>query len=345
MQWFHVRKGEAGTYLIALTSNKVRMDVYAPDDLTTPISRYNKTTVPIVLADRSLFVDTYVLPREFYIRVAGIDRATSADYALYIKRNTCASKAEACILQPGQTQAAKLTNAASLFGFQNEAWFAFDVVGTSDSSVDQTITLTADGLPDPANFKATLEDFTNTSGIPAPPVLEDGTRRTFQGPMGEGSTGYLVIRQAAPTASDVPVTAHLDTSLELLDVLNLICIDETNPEFGSDDIFTELTIDGIVARAPASGEIEFDCDDSSDEKAWAPQVGKPTLAFVDQLGIKVLEEDDSSPDDPSRFVVVPPLGPDETQRNGRDDPLWWKFEDGEYRFTFVLRKRPNAPIK
>jgi hypothetical protein len=79
MQWFHVRKGEAGTYLIALTSNEVRMDVFAPDDLTTPISRYNKTTVPIVLADRSLFVDTYVLPREFYIRVAGIDRATTAD--------------------------------------------------------------------------------------------------------------------------------------------------------------------------------------------------------------------------------------------------------------------------
>ena len=345
MQWFHVRKDEAGTYLIAPTSNKVRMDVYAPEDLTTPISRYNKTTLSVVLGDRSLFVDTYVLPREFYIRVSGVDRATTADYALYIKRNTCASKADACILQPGQAQSAKLTNAASLFGFQNEAWFAFDVVGTADSLVDQAITLTADGLPDPGNFKATLEDFSNTSGIPAPVVVEDGARRVFQGPMGEGSTGFLLVKQAAPTADDVPVTARLDTSLQLLDVLNLICIDETNPEFGSDDIFTEFTVDGVTSRAPGAGEIEFNCDDSSDEKSWAPWVGKPTLAYVNELGVKVLEEDDVSLNDPSRFAVVPPLGPDEMHRDGRDTPLWWKFEDGEYRFTFVLRKRPNAPVK
>jgi hypothetical protein len=25
--------------------------------------------------------------------------------------------------------------------------------------------------------------------------------------------------------------------------------------------------------------------------------------------------------------------------DGRESPLWWKFEGGEYRFTFVLRKR------
>ena len=345
MQWFHVKKGEAGTYSIALTNAKVRMDVYAPDDLTTPISRYNKTTFAVVLADRSLFVDTYVLPREFYVRVSGVDRSFSGDYALYLKRHTCSSKAEACILQPGQTQGAKLTRAGNPFGDQNEAWFAFDVLGTSDSGIDQTITLTAGGLPDPGNFKAGLEDFTNTSGIPAPGVFEDGTRRVFASQMGDGSTGYLVIAQQGPTANDVPITAHLDTSIRLLDVINLICIDETNPEFGSDDMFTEFTVDGLTTRAPSSGEVEFDCDDSSDEKGWAGAVGKPTITFVDKVGVKVMEEDDTSPNDPSRFQLVPSLAANDMMRDGRENPLWWKFEDGEYRFTFVLRKRPNAPLK
>lgn len=347
MQWFHVRKGEAGTYTIGLTDPRVRLDVYAPEDLTTPISRYNKKTFAIVLADRRLFLDTYVLPREFYLRVSGVDRTSTADYALYIKRHTCGSKADACILQPGQAQGATLTRAGNPLGLQNEAWFAFDVLGTSDSGIDQTITLTAGGLPAADGFKAALQDFTNTSGIPAPAPapVDDGTARVFSSQMGDGSSGYLVLSQSAPTASDVPVTALLDTSLRLLDVLNLICIDETNPELGSDDIFTEVTMDGITTRAPAAGEIEFDCDDSADEKAWAGWVGKPTLTFVDQVGIKVLEEDDSSGDDPSRFQLVPSLAAAETVLDGRDKPLEWQFEDGEYRFTFTLRKRPNAPVK
>ena len=110
----------------------------------------------------------------------------TADYALFIKRNTCSSKAEACILQPGQAQSATLTNAASPFGFQNEAWFAFDVTGTADSGVDQTVTLTADGLPDPGNFKATLEDFSTPAAFPPPAWWRTAGRRTFEGPDGRG---------------------------------------------------------------------------------------------------------------------------------------------------------------
>lgn len=345
MQWLHVKKGEAGTYLIGLDSPQVKIDVYAPEDLTTPIARYNKATPTVLLADRRLLVDTYVLPREFYIRVTGATRATTADYLLFIKRNTCASKAEACILQPGQTQGATLTGDQNPLGIQNEAWFAFDVLGTSDSGLDQTITLTADPLPDDGNFKATLEDFVNTSGIPAPEVLEDGARRVFSDQMGDGSTGYLVIRQAAPTATNVPVTAHLETSIRLLDVLNLICIDETNPEFGSDDIFTEFTVDGLVTRAPPAGEVEFDCDEPSDDKGWAGAVGMPTITFVEKVGVRILEDDDVTSNDPSQFQLVPSLGGDDMVRDGRANPLEWTFEDGKYQFTYLLRKRPNAPVK
>jgi hypothetical protein len=345
MQWFHVKKGEAGTYTIGVTNPAVRLTVYAPEDLTTPISKYNKVTQIVNTGERRVFADTFVLPREFYIRVSGQSRSFSGDYALWIKRHTCSSKQEACILQPGQRQSAALTKAGNPFGTQNEAWFSFDVIGSSDSGLDQTITLTADKLPDAANFKASLVDFNNTNGMNPPDPLENGMSRVFAGPMGDGTTGYLVIAQGGPTASNVTVEAQIDTSIRLLDIVNLICIDETNPEFGSDDIFTEFTVDGITTRAPSSGEVEFDCDDSRDEKNWVGAVGKPIITFVDKVGVKVLEEDDSSPNDPSRFQLLPTLGPNDTMWDGRKNPLWWKFEDGEYRFTFVLRKRANAPVK
>ena len=346
MQWFHVRKADAGTYSIGRTNARVELEVYAPEDLTTPISRYNKTTQTAnILGDFELFIDTFVLPREFYIRTSGDTRDFTGDYRLWIKRHNCATKLEACILQPGQPQSATLTKAGNPFGIQNQAWFAFDVIGTSDGGLDQTISLTANGLRDPANFKATLVDFINSNGMAAPTPLVDGRRRVFTGQMGDGSAGYLVIEQASPTSSDAVVTARMDTSIRLLDIGNLICMDETNPEFGSDDIFTAFNVDGITTRAPPSGEVEFDCDDSRDEKNWAGAVGKPTITFIDKVSIKVTEEDDSSPNDPSRSQLLPALGPDDLLWDGRQSPLWWTFEGGEYHFGFVLRKRPNAPVK
>ena len=345
MQWFHVKKGEAGTYSIGRTNSDVVLDVFAPDDLTTPISRYNKTTQVISLTDRRMFVDTFVLPREFYIRTSGSSRSFTGDYALAIKRHTCSSQAEACILQPGQKQSATLTKAGNPFGTQNQAWFQFDVIGTSDSGVDQTIRLTAEGLPDPGNFKASLQGFVNTNGMGPPLQQQAGQSRSYVSKMGDGSSGYLVIEQAAPTNDNVTVSALMDTSLRLLDVFNLICEDETNPEFGSDDIYTTITVDGVTTRAPSSGEIEFDCDEPRDEKSWAPYVGKPTITFVESVGIRVIEEDDTSANDPSRFNLVPALGVNDMMLDGLKNPLVWKFEDGEYRFTFKLRKRPNTPVK
>ncbi len=345
MQWFHVKKGEAGTYSIGRTNAAVVLDVFAPEDLTTPISRYNKITQVTPLARQRMFVDTFVLPREFYIRTSGSSRSFTGDYALAIKRHTCSSQIEACILQPGQKQAAMLTKVGNPFGTQNQAWFQFDVTGTSDSGVDQTITLTADGLPDPGNFKASVQSFVNTNGMGPPPAVQVGQRRGYISKMGDGSGGYLVIEQAAPTGDNVTVSALMDTSLRLLDVFNLLCEDETNPEFGSDDIYTTFTVDGMTTRTPSSGEVEFDCDEPRDEKPWAPFVGKPTIVFVEQVGIRVVEEDDASANDPSRFNLVPALGVNDMVLDGLKHPLVWKFEDGEYRFTFMLRKRPNKPVK
>jgi hypothetical protein len=219
------------------------------------------------------------------------------------------------------------------------------VTGTSDSGVDQTITYTADGLPDPGNFKAVLQSFVNTNGMSPPPEQQVGQSRTYVSKMGDGSSGYLAIEQAAPTSNNVIVTALMDTNIRLLNVFNLICEDETNPEFGSDDIYTTITVDGVTTRAPSSREVEFNCDEPRDEKPWVPFVGKPTTTFVEGVGIRVVEEDDTSANDPSRFNLVPALGVNDMVLDGLKNPLVWKFKHSEYRFTFRLRKRPNTPVK
>lgn len=345
MQWFHVKVGEPGTYTLETIQQQVQFDVYAPQNLTIPISRYNKTTAVSSFGDLTIYADTYVLPEEFYVRAKGTSRPFTGDYMLTIRRHTCSSPAEACLLQPGQRQTAILTKAGDPVGVQNQAWFRFDVTGTSDGGIDQTVTLTADGLTDPNNQKATLQNFTNTSGIGQPVTQQAGSNRVFVSQMGDGSHGYLVIEQPAPGADQVKVGALMDTNIRFLDVLNLTCEDETNPEFGSDDIFTEFTVDGITTRYPGSGEVEFDCDEPRDEKQWAPVVGKQTITFINQMGMRVLEEDDVSPNDLSRFKVIPSLGPVNMFIDARTDPLIWNFEAGEYRFTFTLRKRKNEPVK
>jgi hypothetical protein len=101
----------------------------------------------------------------------------------------------------------------------------------------------------------------------------------------------------------------------------------------------------VTTRAPSSGEVEFDRAEPRDEKPWTPLVGKQTITFVESVGIRVVEEDDTSANDPSRFNLVPVLGVNDMVLDGFESPLVWKFEGGEYRFTFRLRKRPNTPVK
>jgi len=349
MQWFHVRK-EPGTYTIGTRStgsdpHAVAFDVYLPTDLTTPISRYYDNGKTILVREQEIYTETFVLPDEFYVRTRGREPGFVGDYFLYVKRHTCATKDEACALQPDQPQSATLTKANSLFGTQDEAWFEFDVIGLSDSGAHQTIRLEAAGLPDASNFKAGLDDFIDTDGSGPPPEQVLGTSRVLVGPMGPGSTGYLMIQQASPTANDVPVSASMQTSLRILELEALVCADETNPEFGSDDIFTQVTIDGVTKRFPAGGEVEFDCDNSQDAKSWQASFGPPVVTFVNQVGMRVIEEDDSNPNDPSRFNLVPALPAGQTVLDGKKQPLKWHFEDGSYFLNYVLRMRKNEPVK
>lgn len=343
MQWVFVRGGGTGTYSIGTNNMDMGIDIYVPEDLTTPVARYNKTPNRPAGFHEKFTVDQYVLPSKFFIRVRGRTRATEGDYEILVRRHSCATKADPCILQPGTLQQATLSGQALPPGQltpQNEAWFRFDAVGQADSGAPQTITLVA-AIADQSRVSAALDDFVNVSG--GPPLVESAMTniRSFSGAVDAGSRGYLVVKQASAAPSETQIKVAMDTNLRFIEVGNLTCVDETNPELGSDDIITFFTVDSATRRAPNSGEVEFDCDDSRDEKPWASRVGQPVLAFVQGVSVRVFEKDDSSPDDPSNIQSVSPLADGKLASNAR---LGWFFEDGEYEFNYVLRRRPNAPV-
>lgn len=343
MQWFHVKRDGPGTYSIGRDTDAVRYDVYLPEDLTNPISRYNKVTRIEEFRERKYFTDTFVLPREFYLRVFSVNPADTTDYQLRIVRHTCATQAEACILQPGQQpQKATLTRDNSPFGRQDEAWFSFDVVGESDTGAHQQISLYGEAPPDP-NFTVTLEQFSDPAE-PEPGPFVDGNRTSFVGPMSEGATGYLVIRQTDPTASDVNVEAAMDTSLRYLTPLDVICRDETNPEFGSDEIFVHLKLDGVQLRNPASGELDFDCDEPQHSRPWSQFSGKPTFRFTQSAAGQVVEAD-VDPDDAAGYLDFRVLNEKEHFFDGTKEPLTWSFDGGHYRMGYFVEKRLNEPVK
>jgi hypothetical protein len=345
MQWFHVVRRDAGTYSIGPNRQDLDMDIYLPGNLTTPISRYYEHTRAIVVDENRMFVQTFALPREFYIRIAARDPNFTGTYSLLVRRNSCDSKEEACLLQPGEPpQSATFNAAGSLLGTQKEAWYAFDVVGQTDSGADQTVKLTASGVPDRDTYKVELEGFSDPHGGP-PPLVKNGTTYTAEGPMGAGATGYLVIRQTAQSPFDITVAAAMETTVRNLELKALICEDETNPEFGSDDIYTQLTLDGVTTRYPLGGELEYDCDDSAAQKNWPGDFGYPSsVTFAGQARMKVVEAD-SSKDDPSLVGTFPDLAPGVAVIDGFTRPLLWRFDGGRYRLNYELRLRRNEPVK
>ena len=347
MQWFHVVRPDAGTYSIGPDRPDVNMDIYAAGQFDhADLALFRRHRGDHRGRAQDVRPDLRPAARILHSHERQGPRLHRRLCAL-IRRHNCAIQGRGLFTAAGRgPQLATLTNAASLFGTQDEAWFEFDVVGAADSGADQTVKLAAEGLPDPDNFKVTLEDFVNTNGNGPPPIEESGTSRKFTDKMGPGSTGYVVIRQASAGTGDVSVWAFMETTVRNLELKALICEDETNPELGSDDIYTELTIDSMNKRYPLGGTLEYDCDNSAAQKNWPGDFGFPArLTFVEHAGMKLVEDDDSSPDDPSRFNNFPDLTPGVTVIDGMMTPLIWRFEGGKYRLNYELRLRKNEPVK
>lgn len=341
MQWFLVDAGEGGTFSIGRDSNDVRAEVYLPEDLTTPVSRYNTTLgkLPTGCMRACYAYDKFVLPGRFYVRVRGALRTTTTNYALHVRRHTCATRQDACVLMPGTTGIARLSSAETPApNRQNEAWFRFRVVASATSGKAQTVNFTPTGLGQ--GVTASLVDLDLASGSGSPRTHSSGAISVRAA---GGSDGYLRIRQSTPQAGqERRVTVDYTSNLRFLSVGALVCRDETNPEQGSDDMFTRFYIDGAVRRAPGAGEKSFDCNDSDDTEDWSEMLGEKELRYIDRLGVQLLEGDDVSDDDTSnRFYIEDvPSGV-----SGYDGKLKWAFSDGRYEFHYRLDRYRNQPVE
>ncbi|MEI9889110.1 MAG: hypothetical protein WDN08_21915 [Rhizomicrobium sp.] len=351
MQWFLVRTGGVGTYDVTLdvaNPANMRMDIYQPTDLTTPVAHYNtnpivKTKPNAVARIGTSTTEIYSMPGDFFIRISGVMRTDAGPYKLTVLRRNCASKAEACILQPGyKPQIAQLSqaNPPPNMSPQNEAWFRFDVAGTADDGTAQSVTLTADRADAP-RVAARLDSYADPLGASLG-ASDAGAVTTFAGKAGDKAQGFLVIAQSQGAAAPTAVSASFDTNLRLFEMANLTCIDETNPEIGSDDIYTEFDVDGQIKRAPKSGDVEFDCDDATDPHAWPPQFGGPTISFSDHLKIRVEEGDATSNDDRSAWFPPVSLAPGQPELMGQN--LQWSFDGGKYQLDYNLRRRANGTV-
>ncbi len=346
MQWFEVHTDTDGTYSIGVNNpSEVLIDVFLPTDMTTPRAPYysQPKTLPTRFKRQPYSVHTYALPRHFYIRTRGSSRLLDkANYSLYIRRHACASKEDACILLPdalARTELSAQTEPQQLSP-QDEAWFRFDSVGQADSGAAQTLKITA-ALGDDQRVNVRFEDYVDPLGSPTLPQSSSMTGvREYAGPVGEGGRGYLVMRQSSRAAQRTTVAATLTSNLRFMRVGQLICHDETNPEIGSDDVFTEFRIDGAITRQPAAGDVEFDCDNSDDPRQWGGHFGADaTIRFIESIGVRV-QEGDTLSDDESNFQAVPSLAPNSQLWKGS---LWWKFDEGHYELFGHVSRRPNEP--
>lgn len=347
VQWFFVSDRDVATYSIGTDKPKrVSVEIYLPSNMSEPVSRYNKTAgkglAPRGYHDGQFSTDIWPIEGPFFIKVRGKGRFTTANYNLAVRKHRCDTRQAACYLQPEKPHPARLSPDGEL-NPQHEAWFRFDVTGAPTSGGLQQVELAA-ALADGAAVSGELVDYFDASGAPALATTIDSTEpvRRWKGAAGTGASGYVRIRQGRPGPAPRTVTARLDPSIRFLNIFELVCEDETNPELGSDDIYSILTIDGVQRWAPAVGQREFDCDEPRDQHDWGAEVGLGTIAFADKVQIRLYEQDSPTSDDllVTRELLAPAAG----QMVRANGPAEWKFHGGHYRLHYETRRRENVPV-
>ena len=337
MQWFRVRAPDSGTYSIGVDNFGLQADVFLPNDMSTPQSRYNLIPGASKPPVGEFHLDQYILPPIFYVRVSGKARTIAGNYRLEVLRHDCSSKEKACYLRPGDEMKANLSGSGTvtITTPQHEAWFRYDITEGPTAGGPTPVTIVAK-LADTPRVTALLVDHNDPAGGAAPPGTEAGGVMTFAGPVQKGSHGYVLIRQSAPASGRTEVSATLDMPLRILTVRNLTCHDETNPEFGSDEIYSQFKIDGVVHRRPASGDLEFDCDEPADVKPWEALPGLSTVTYGDKVSARIVEADPSDSFAPWIDISNAPTGPSWAE-------LRWRFNSGDYRMEFKVERSLNLP--
>jgi endonuclease/exonuclease/phosphatase family metal-dependent hydrolase len=335
MKWY--RFNEPGTYtfnLNGVSDKDVQFLVYSSSDLTTPISPYKKETG---IDDGSKFV----LPKApFFVRVFHPDRKkVITSYTFAARKHTGRSQDDAIVLIPHQPQKFTMPKGTPL-NQEDIMWFKLHTE-RADSGLPQNLQFFVDEFKLDKNnnpvfgFKLlnkTDKDLDGIGGaIPQPDKVQINLQEV------EASEKFLVvIRENAPNFDVTDFRVGWETNLTILHGIHgglpaekpliLECIDETNPEIGSDSIEVQVEVDGKPFQTISNDKIgNFnDGDFAVLEFFFLP---KGMIFYVDKVAFKVIEGDTVSSDDQGT-IVIPNLERDTDEKKHSFEV---SFDGGTYR--------------
>jgi hypothetical protein len=308
VKWY--RFEEKGTYEFRVDSPfDVDFEVYVDTDLSRPRQQYREEFSPD-------YGKRFVLPSApFLVKVFCRNRETEFNFSFHAHRHLGASIPEAIDIVPEQKydeqfpngQRLNLDDAAAPWDSTDSKWFRLDPPRVA---VDGPIELRVD---------VNLHDYADTGALVFAGRLESGGNLTQvanagpdSGPLSimfpakSGERYYVAVqrRETGGVPLSFDVVAHTNVNLLLggkVGTPRLVCNDETSG-WGSDDIALSLEHDGKLLRDISNSEIgDMDQDDVRDLDQWIPDV----VAYLDHIGITVIEEDDIDDDDVGQGQVPP----------------------------------------
>lgn len=309
VKWY--RFDTAGTYDFFLVQNGPRCgyEVYLDTDLSRPRRQYRKETHPD-------FGDKFVLASApFLVKVYPLSRTGEQRFTFRAHRHEGRGPHDAIQLPygvtvgesfPGSGQRLNDDMLATGWGDADTKWFRLDGPQIPLSRPLQvTITLELDRGDAPfgialARENAGIWDLLDRQG-------PGRTRYETATPLKDGDQLYVQVRRAdGMTPRDLAFRLVAATDLSILlggkrGAPRLMCQDETSG-WGADDIELGITVDGVELRYIDNDEIgDFEQDAIRDLNQWIPDL----VPYFDGIEFKVVELDDTSPDDIGRETLRP----------------------------------------
>jgi endonuclease/exonuclease/phosphatase family metal-dependent hydrolase len=362
VRWY--RFDRQGTYDVLFEDfgGTTSYEIYIGDDFSTPQSTYRDIVDP----ERGT---RFVLVAPFFIKVFMTDRHGEASYELRTHRHDGQSLDEAIVLVPGVPRTEHFP-AEPFNGVTGQAdwddseskWF---IVQTPRARVagEIELTVTVTGATEHLGSGTTTGALTRVTvgrwdGEGPPASVLDSSGVTSGNQLISWSAHHdehheVLVQRLTDTSHLVDFDIQAHTNLSVLQArpsvdTSLTCQQETSG-WGADDIALQIRADGeLVADVPNRVIGDF-------EDGHVRQVGDklpPLISFVDNIEVKVIEEDDIGSDDVGVGIVPIVDRLEDAQgftvmHRGIDGRIMGSLQigvdDGRYGFACVLsRWHPSA---
>jgi hypothetical protein len=306
VKWY--RFDTPGTYDFRLThgADKCGFEVYLDTDMSRPRNQYRKETTELG--------DKYVLASApFLVKVFPFSRTGEQVFGFRANKHQGTGPWDAIQIPYGLTLAESFPLAGQAlnddFGStpwddRDTKWFRMDgpqIPIARDLHV--TVNIDTDGV----RSGVSIVRSDGAGGFNLEQQEFDQQRYQLDVQLREHDVVYVQVHRRdglTPGPLDVTATASADVSILLggkRGAPRLLCQDETSG-WGADDIELEIYVDGTMLRHISNDEIgDFEQDDVRDLNQWIPDL----VPYFDGVTFKVIELDDTSPDDIGQETLKP----------------------------------------